>query len=546
MTAGPPPAPGERTPEEREAARREREARRAARRGAESDGGKPPGRDWLAEARRWLAGDGRKKRNPEREMAKAPPLEATPPRHASPRETPPRQPPAAAPRQAAPRPLPREGAAPRQQPRKAAPPPRGSTAEHLAAKPAAAAPPPAPQTAEHPAAAAPPVPPKPPAQAPPVPQDGAPAGARERRAESADRLRRISTRKAPPHGRGRLRAGRLVVALTLLALLGLAGWFAASLFQPFKGDAGQEVRVAVPRGASLDQIAELLESRGIVASSFFFQTRARLAGRSEDLKPGSYVLREDMSYSAALAALEKGTPPNIVVLTIPEGRSRQEVAQLVDGQLEGGYMQASRRSPVLDPREYRAENARDLEGFLFPATYELKKGRPMSALVEQQLKAFRERFEQVDLSYARRKKLTPYDVLTIASLVEREAVLAKERRLIASVIYNRLKEGMPLGIDATVRYVTGNWTEPLKQSELANPSPYNTRLNAGLPPGPIGSPGIESIRAAARPARTDYLFFVVKPGGDGAHAFASTDAEHQRNVERYHTARDALGGRSPD
>jgi UPF0755 protein len=546
MTAGPPPAPGERTPEEREAARREREARRAARRGAESDGGKPPGRDWLAEARRWLAGDGRKKRNPEREMAKAPPLEATPPRHASPRETPPRQPPAAAPRQAAPRPLPREGAAPRQQPRQAAPPPRGSTAEHPAAKPAAAAPPPAAQTAEHPAAAAPPVPSKPPAQAPPVPQDGAPAGARERRTESADRLRRISTRKAPPHGRGRLRAGRLVVALTLLALLGLAGWFAASLFQPFKGDAGQEVRVAVPRGASLDQIAELLESRGIVASSFFFQTRARLAGRSEDLKPGSYVLREDMSYSAALAALEKGTPPNIVVLTIPEGRSRQEVAQLVDGQLEGGYMQASRRSPVLDPREYRAENARDLEGFLFPATYELKKGRPMSALVEQQLKAFRERFEQVDLSYARRKKLTPYDVLTIASLVEREAVLAKERRLIASVIYNRLKEGMPLGIDATVRYVTGNWTEPLKQSELANPSPYNTRLNAGLPPGPIGSPGIESIRAAARPARTDYLFFVVKPGGDGAHAFASTDAEHQRNVERYHTARDALGGRSPD
>jgi UPF0755 protein len=524
MTAGP---PGERSPEEREAARREREARRAARRGAESDGGKPAGRDWLAEARRWLAGDGRKKRNPEREMAKAPPLEAAPPRHASPRETPPRQPPAAAPRQAA-------------------PPPRGSTAEHPAAKPAAAAPPPAAQTAEHPAAAAPPVPSKPPAQAPPVPQDGAPAGARERRTESADRLRRISTRKAPPHGRGRLRAGRLVVALTLLALLGLAGWFAASLFQPFKGDAGQEVRVAVPRGASLDQIAELLESRGIVASSFFFQTRARLAGRSEDLKPGSYVLREDMSYSAALAALEKGTPPNIVVLTIPEGRSRQEVAQLVDGQLEGGYMQASRRSPVLDPREYRAENARDLEGFLFPATYELKKGRPMSALVEQQLKAFRGRFEQVDLSYARRKKLTPYDVLTIASLVEREAVLAKERRLIASVIYNRLKEGMPLGIDATVRYVTGNWTEPLKQSELANPSPYNTRLNAGLPPGPIGSPGIESIRAAARPARTDYLFFVVKPGGDGAHAFASTDAEHQRNVERYHTARDALGGRSPD
>jgi uncharacterized YceG family protein len=166
--------------------------------------------------------------------------------------------------------------------------------------------------------------------------------------------------------------------------------------------------------------------------------------------------------------------------------------------------------------------------------------------VEQQLSAFRQRFEQVDLRYARSKNLTPYDVLIIASLVEREAVLPKERRPIASVIYNRLKQGMPLGIDATVRYVTGNWTKPLRRSELANPSPYNTRLNAGLPPGPIGSPGIDSIRAAARPARTGYLFFVVKPGGDGAHAFARTEAEHQRNVERYNSARERLGGRSPD
>jgi UPF0755 protein len=208
-------------------------------------------------------------------------------------------------------------------------------------------------------------------------------------------------------------------------------------------------------------------------------------------------------------------------------------------------MAATRRSPALNPRQYRAENARNLEGFLFPATYELKKGRPMSALVEQQLNAFRQRFERVDLGYARSKNLTPYDVLIIASLVEREAALAKERPLIASVIYNRLKEGMPLGIDATVRFVTGNWTEPLKQSELANPSPYNTRQNPGLPPGPIGSPGIDSIRAAARPARSDYLFYVVKPGTCGEHSFSATDAEFQRDVARYDQERAERGGRSP-
>jgi UPF0755 protein len=113
------------------------------------------------------------------------------------------------------------------------------------------------------------------------------------------------------------------------------------------------------------------------------------------------------------------------------------------------------------------------------------------------------------------------------------------------VIYNRLKQDMPLGIDATVRFITRNWERPLRESELANPSPYNTRIHAGLPPGPIGSPGIDSIRAAARPAKTGYLFYVVKPGGNGAHAFSETDAEFQRDVARYNRERERRGGQSP-
>jgi len=123
--------------------------------------------------------------------------------------------------------------------------------------------------------------------------------------------------------------------------------------------------------------------------------------------------------------------------------------------------------------------------------------------------------------------------------------VARERPLIASVIYNRLREGIPLGIDATIRYATNNWDRPLRESELQNPSPYNTRLNKGLPPGPIGSPGLESIRAAARPARTGFLFYVVKPGTCGEHDFSETDAEFQRDVARYNREREARGGRSP-
>jgi UPF0755 protein len=344
---------------------------------------------------------------------------------------------------------------------------------------------------------------------------------------------------------GRPRWGRIVAALIATVLIGVAAWFLLSLFQPFHGDGeGDEVRVRVPRGATLGDIASLLDRNGVISSAGFFELRARIEGRTGDLKPGPYSFQENMSYDAVLDRLERGVPPNVVVVTVPEGRSRREIAPLVRG-LEGNYMRATRRSPVLDPRDYRAPRGRSLEGFLFPATYELKKGQPVSRLVDRQLEAFKQNFEKVDLRYARSKNLTPYDVLIIASMVEREAQVARERPLVASVIYNRLSQGIPLGIDATIRFALNQWTEPLKRSELATSSPYNTREIAGLPPGPIGNPGLASIRAAARPARTDYLFYVVKPGTCGEHSFSSTNAEFEADVARYNEARERRGGRSP-
>jgi peptidoglycan lytic transglycosylase G len=364
-----------------------------------------------------------------------------------------------------------------------------------------------------------------------------------------EEARRLTAKRraaaASPTDRRHPRWSRIVAAVAA-ALVGVAVlWFLASLFQPFKGEGEGQVQLTIPEGSSTGDIAELLEERGVISSSGFFQLRARLSGRSDGLKPGRYDLKRDMSYVAVLDVLERGVPDDVVQLTIPEGNSRREVAEAVGGQLRGDYITETRRSDALDPREYGAEGAKSLEGFLFPATYELKKGQHMRDLVEQQLSTFRSRFEGVDMSKARRKNLTPYDVLIIASLVEREAAVAKERPLIASVIYNRLKNDIRLDIDATVRFVTGNWDEPLRQSELANPSPYNTRVHAGLPPGPIGNPGIDSIKAAANPANTDYLFYVVKPGTCGRHNFAATDAEFQRYVDEYNREREARGGKSP-
>jgi UPF0755 protein len=243
----------------------------------------------------------------------------------------------------------------------------------------------------------------------------------------------------------------------------------------------------------------------------------------------------------------EGPSAQVVRVTIPEGLSRREITPLVGrAGVRGDYVRASADASLIDGRGYGIPaDAESLEGFLFPATYELRGGAAARALVRRQVTAFEQNISRVDLTYARSKNLTVYDVVTIASMVEREVQVARERKLVAAVIYNRLKAGQPLGIDATIRYATGNWTEPLKQSELALDSPYNTRTRAGLPPGPIGNPGLASLQAAARPARVGYLFYVVKPGTCGEHAFSTTADEFARDQQRYNEARDAAGGKSP-
>jgi uncharacterized YceG family protein len=258
-----------------------------------------------------------------------------------------------------------------------------------------------------------------------------------------------------------------------------------------------------------------------------------------------------MTYGNAIAALsgkDVSTKPPTVNVTIPEGRSRREIVAIAKAAgLHGSYLEASKRfRGALNPYRFDAPpGTRSLEGFLFPATYELKVRAPARDLVERQLAAFRENFARVDLSRARRKNLTAYDVLIIASMVEREAKLARERPLIAAVIYNRLQDGIPLGIDATTRYALNKPSGALKQSELELDSPYNTRKRAGLPPTPIGNPGLSSIRAAAAPANVKYRYFVVKPGTCGEHAFSETNEQFQRDSARYNAARAQAGGKSP-
>jgi UPF0755 protein len=278
--------------------------------------------------------------------------------------------------------------------------------------------------------------------------------------------------------------------------------------------------------------------------------RERRRQEREQRRAGTVKRRRRVGLVALLAALvligfggalayrhfHNPAPPPPVVLktitvTIPEGYTRAQTAQIAkEAGLTGSYMKTSEGH----------------EGFLFPDTFELEKRAPASDLVQLQLEDFKRRIKAVDMSYARSKNLTTRDVVTIASMVEREALLEKERPLIAAVIYNRLHEGMPLGIDATIRFATGNYDQPLTESELAVDSPYNTRLHTGLPPGPIGNPGLASLEAAAHPAKVDYLYYVVKPGTCGEDAFSSSAAEFEADVAAYNEAREAAGGESPD
>ena len=341
---------------------------------------------------------------------------------------------------------------------------------------------------------------------------------------------------------------RFVVLLVILALAAVAV-FVFMLYQPFHGKGYDAVVVKIPPGSSAGDIGKLLSSKGVVESGFFFALRARVDGDRGKLQAGTYTLKRSMPYKDALAALTQApkAAPTIDV-TLPEGPSRRELAPRVKAAgVRGSYVDASASSRLLRPRTYGApKGTKSLEGFLFPDTYQLRsRTATAKALVNLQLRQFKREFAKIDLKHARRKHLSRYDVLIIASMIEREAQVPKDRRLISAVIYNRLQRGIPLGIDATLRYRLNNWSKALKESELNINSDFNTRRRIGLPPTPIGNPGLASLQAAADPATAKYLFYVVKPCGNGAHAFSSTDAQFQKDVAAYNRARDKRGGKDP-
>jgi UPF0755 protein len=238
-------------------------------------------------------------------------------------------------------------------------------------------------------------------------------------------------------------------------------------------------------------------------------------------------------------AVSSGPPPKPVLrIVFPEGFTREEMAERVAAVNE--IAEEKRNiTPALSPKRYLQfadgrqvpagfpyrKRVRHLEGFLFPATYPFTEDTTSEQLVGQQLEAFMRAWDQLDLKYSKSKNLNAYDVLIIASMVEEEVLVPKERPLVAAVIYNRLRVGLALGIDATIRYgLDIPPTEAIRQSQLESDSPYNTRRFVGLPPTPISNPGLASLQAAAHPARVDFLYFVRKADCK-SHFFTASEQE---------------------
>jgi uncharacterized YceG family protein len=358
----------------------------------------------------------------------------------------------------------------------------------------------------------------------------------------------MRSRRTGPTSGGRrwLRRG---VALLALVVAAAFLWFIIELFQPFHGEGHGSVLVAVPHGASSSDVGDLLARDGVIGSSFFFEVRATLAGDRGKIEAGTYRFPLDTTYSNALRILT--TPPaprKGTYVTIIEGLSRRQIDALLRSQhVRGSYLAATRHSRLLNPVAYGAPRSTpSLEGFLFPDTYQAFSPLRIGQLVDDQLTTFKNEFATVNLRYARAHHLSAYDILIIASLIQGEAATRRDMRLVAAAIYNRLRLGMDLGLDSTTRYATGNYTSPLTLSQLNSPSPWNTRNHPGLPPTPINSPGLAAIEAAAHPAQSDALYFVVKPCGNGEMTFTSSYSRFLADSAAYHAARAHRGGSSPE
>jgi UPF0755 protein len=343
------------------------------------------------------------------------------------------------------------------------------------------------------------------------------------------------------------------ITLSILLLLGvtvagIGGYYIYSNLQPVDPESEEMVHIEVPLGSSAHTIASILKENNLIKDEKIFYYYVRYKAES-GFQAGEYYLTQSMEFDEIIEQLKEG---RIYVeserFTIAEGLSIEQIASeleqngLINKEKflqvanEGDFSDISFISEIPSDVEHRKHR---LEGFLFPETYEIYKGASEEEIIRLMLQQFEKELATIDLALQEKNPdwktkleeqgLSLYDVITLASIIEREAVLSEERKTISGVFHNRIAEEWLLQSCATVQFVLGKQRDRLLFEDLEVESPYNTYINPGLPPSPIASPGRQSIEAAIQPEEHDFFFFVTKKDGTGAHHFSKTFSEHQQN-----------------
>ncbi|MBQ3389917.1 MAG: endolytic transglycosylase MltG [Firmicutes bacterium] len=322
-----------------------------------------------------------------------------------------------------------------------------------------------------------------------------------------------------------------LLLLLIIILLALTGW--SMVFGGTRTvNLDEQITVTIPEGTSAQQVATILDESGLIKNELSFRVMMKMEGEEGNLRPGVYTFGPGkVTYGEILEELKKGNDEaNAIKVTIPEGYTVDQVAARLE---EQGVCSAQE---FLDAASYmqvpygyipQSGDYHQLEGFLFPDTYSINRNMGPIQIIEMMLAEFDENWTEDRQARADEMGYSVYQIVTVASLVEREARVDSERPMIASVIYNRLDADMLLQIDATVQYALGEQKDRLLYSDLQIESPYNTYKYTGLPVGPIASPGLACIDAALYPADTPYYYYQTSKEGDGSHYFCETFAEHE-------------------
>ncbi len=335
----------------------------------------------------------------------------------------------------------------------------------------------------------------------------------------------------------------LILILLLVAAGGGGAWYIWNGMQPVE-PAGPAVTFTIEKGMGSAEIADLLEHNGIIRKSLFFKGYLKWSKEGSLFKAGTYTARPGDTYDDLITRLNQGdvVKTEMVNFTIPEGYTAEQVAAKLatawnqDAAVFLGLLNSGAGLTEADvlgiPQDQKLRHR--LEGYLFPETYELAKDSTPQEIVEAMLEQLTKKLDTIPdwRQMLKDRGISLHELLTVASLVEREVVVDSERPLVAGIIYNRLKAGKKLEIDATVQYLLDKQKARLYNKDLKVDNPYNTYKYAGLPPGPISNPGLASIQAALEPKASDYFYYVTKKDGTQGHLFAKTYKEHLANIEK--------------